>query len=256
MDFIAGMEDVLALDDATVLLQIVPGIDEELASYRRWAASEHVSGVLLGDVVDSDVRIDVLRELGIPTLVLGEPELPPGVAGVRVDNYSAMQDALAELTALGHRRIGRVSGPARFLHTRGRTAAYEAALSSDVIGTSVEGDYTSAGGATATRLLLESSPRPTAIIYDNDVMAVAGLAVATGLGISVPDELSLLAWDDSTLCRLSVPAMSAMSRDVHALGALSARSLVALIATGDAPVFQAPTARFLARGTTAPASAE
>lgn len=263
-ELIAGMEDVLALHDATVLLQVVTDVEEELVSYRRWAASDHVSGVVLGDVVDGDVRINVLSALGMPTLVLGESDLPPGVAEVRVDNYSAMKDAVAELTALGHVRIGRVSGPARFLHTRSRTAAFIAALGTNPSdagaprksapapsGQSVEGDYTSFGGASATKLLLESSPRPTAIIYDNDVMAVAGLEVAHKLGIAIPAELSLLAWDDSRLCRLATPAMSAMSRDVHGLGELSAQSLLTLIATGDAPVIVAPPPRFIARGTTA-----
>ena len=59
---------------------------------------------------------------------------------------------------------------------------------------------------------------PTAILYDNDVMAVAALGVAAELGVAVPQDVSLLAWDDSQLCRITRPTLTAMSRDVVELG--------------------------------------
>lgn len=251
-NFIAGLEDALAPHEGTVLLQIVPTVEEELASYRRWAASGDVAGVVLGDLVAGDLRIDALRELGIPTLVLGELDpLPQGVAAVRVDNYTAMRNAVAEFAALGHRTMGRVSGPAQLLHTLSRTQAFETAVAESAVdGRSVEGDYSLAGGTAATRRLLDAAVRPTAIIYDNDVMAVGGLHVAAELGIAVPEELSLLAWDDSTLCRLSEPPLSAMSQEVHVLGEIAARSLLALIGGHEAEILRAPQPRFIARGTT------
>lgn len=61
-------------------------------------------------------------------------------------------------------------------------------------------------------------------------MAVAGLGVAAEMGIAVPDDLSLLAWDDSQLCRRTHPTLSAMSHDVHGFGAQVTRDLFAVIA--------------------------
>jgi DNA-binding LacI/PurR family transcriptional regulator len=67
----------------------------------------------------------------------------------------------------------------------------------------------------------------------------------------VPDDLSILAWDDSMLCRLATPALSAMSHDVRDLGALAANALLAVIDGGDAQDVTAPLPVFVERGSTA-----
>lgn len=256
-EFIAGMERVLAADDGSVLLQVVPSLTKETETYRRWAASGQVAGVVLADLVDDDGRADFLRTLGIPALVLGEKTPPAGVAAVQVDNYAAMTDAVTRLTDLGHRRIGRVSGPRPLLHTRARTEAFEAATAGlGAHGVVVEGDYTEESGGRATRSLLGLADPPTAIIYDNDLMAVAGLGVAAELGIDVPGSLSLLAWDDSALCQLATPPLSVMSRDVRALGEMAARALLGLIRDGVPAILPAPSPRFITRGSTGTAPPE
>lgn len=250
-EFIAGMECVLAADDGSVLLQVVPSLTKETETYRRWAASGQVAGVVLADLVDDDGRADFLRTLGIPALVLGEKTPPAGVAAVQVDNYAAMTDAVTRLTDLGHRRIGRVSGPRPLLHTRARTDAFEAATAGlGGHGVVVEGDYTEESGGRATRSLLGLADPPTAIIYDNDLMAVAGLGVAAELGIDVPGSLSLLAWDDSALCQLATPPLSVMSRDVRALGEMAAQALLRLIRDDVPAILPAPPPRFITRGST------
>lgn len=250
-EFIAGMESVLAADDGSVLLQMVPSLKQETETYERWAKPGQVSGVVLADLVDDDGRADFLRALGIPTLVLGEKAPPAGVAAVQVDNHGAMTDAVIRLTDLGHRRIGRVSGPHPLLHTRARTEAFEAAIAElGAYGVLVEGDYTEESGEQATRGLLGRSNPPTAIIYDNDLMAVAGLGVAAELGIDVPGSLSLLAWDDSAVCQLATPPLSVMSRDVRALGEMAVGALLGLIRDGVPTILRAPPPRFITRATT------
>jgi len=252
-EIIAGMEGVLGERGYSVLLQVVPDLDAELATYERWAGLGTVAGVLLGDLVDSDVRADRLRSLGLAAVVLGEPASSEPVTAVRVDNYGAMLDAVRSLTGLGHRRIGRVSGPLRLMHSKSRSRAFDTAVREAAAeGTTVEGDYTEASGAEGTRALVTGPSAPTAIIYDNDMMAVGGLAVAQELGIAVPDALSLLAWDDSTFCRLAAPPLSAMSHDVHELGELAGAALLALLEGRVAPSREAPLPHFIPRGTTAP----
>jgi DNA-binding LacI/PurR family transcriptional regulator len=73
--------------------------------------------------------------------------------------------------------------------------------------------------------VLSSTPRATAIVYDNDVMAVAGLSVAREMGLEVPRDLSLVACDDSPLCQVVRPALTVLSRDVDAYGAHAVRLL-------------------------------
>jgi DNA-binding LacI/PurR family transcriptional regulator len=93
----------------------------------------------------------------------------------------------------------------------------------------MEGDYTGENGAAATRQLLHSSQPPTAIFYDNDLMAVSGLGAAQQMGVDVPAELSIVAWDDSAFCEVVNPPLSALSRDVAAHGAHAARALTQLV---------------------------
>jgi DNA-binding LacI/PurR family transcriptional regulator len=93
----------------------------------------------------------------------------------------------------------------------------------------VETDYTWEEGARATRALLSRRDRPTAITFDNDVMAVAALNVAQEMGVAVPGGLSIVAGDDSQLCVLVRPALTALSWDIQAYGVRTARVLLDMI---------------------------
>ncbi|MBW4033632.1 MAG: LacI family transcriptional regulator [Acidobacteria bacterium] len=250
-EVISGMESVLATREMHVLMQVVSSRDEELASYERWAQSRSVAGVVLTDLGPRDTRPALLAEYGFPGVILGDPEDGMGMAIVRTDDFTAMSDAVHQLAELGHRVIGRVSGPNRLQHTRSRTAAFENVTSRlGIGGMLLEGDYSAASGEHATRELLASAQRPTAIIYDNDVMAVAGLGVALVAGIDIPGGLSILAWDDSTLCRIAQPPLSAMSHDVFDVGQLAARALLGVI-DGDPPgVVTTSQPTFVARSST------
>ncbi|MEJ3747249.1 substrate-binding domain-containing protein [Actinomycetes bacterium KLBMP 9797] len=249
MEFIAGIEERLAERGQSILLHVVTTQAAEIAAYRRWAENRIVDAVVLVNRAVDDDRPAVLRELGLRAVVAGEPA--GDAPAVRTDDAGAVRAALAHLVALGHRRIARVSGPDSLLHTRSRTEALVAgARAAGIDPVVVEGDYSEESGAKLTALLLDRPDPPTAIIYDNDLMAVAGLNTAKELGLDVPRQLSLIAWDDSSLCRLASPPLTTMSLDVHRFGQLVAESVLDL--TDDAPVPDrwCPTATLIPRATT------
>jgi DNA-binding LacI/PurR family transcriptional regulator len=250
-EIISGMERVLSRRGLHVLMQVVSSREEELACYARWYRERSVAGVTLTDLWPGDIRPALLAEYGIPTVIMGDPEKVTGMAVVRSDDFEAMSNAVNQLVELGHRTIGRVSGPNELLHTRARTEAFNRVTElQGVTGIRFEGDYSATSGAEGTRTLLASPERPSAIIYDNDVMAVAGLNVALEAGVDVPDQLSILAWDDSTLCRLASQPLSAMSHDVHEVGVLAAQGLLGLI-DGEKPTdVTAPLPIFVHRAST------
>ncbi len=254
MEFIAGIEERLSERGLSVLLHVVAAHDAEIAAYRRWAAHHLVDAVLLVNRTADDPRLTVLRDVGLPTVVVGEPSPDLVMPAVRTDHAVAMEEALAHLLDLGHRHIARISGPQALLHTQARSAALLAGChAAGVEPVVLEGDYSEESGAKLTAALLGRERRPTAILYDNDVMAVAGLNTAKEFGVAVPDELSLVAWDDSTLCRLASPALTTMSVDVHQFGTSVAESVLELI--DGAPVAErwSPAATLVQRGTSAPA---
>ncbi len=106
--------------------------------------------------------------------------------------------------------------------------------------------------AEALRRLLTADPRPTALLCDTDSLAVAALVAARELGLSVPGDLSVVSWDDSDLCRLVRPALSAVRRPLAELGGLAAAMLRDLVAGEDVGDVCASRPRLVTRGSTGP----
>ncbi|MFE2428872.1 LacI family DNA-binding transcriptional regulator [Streptomyces sp. NPDC059373] len=254
MEFISGIESVLTERSCSLLLRLVRDPREEVALQASWWKGRQISGSILVDFHQDDPRVPALRELGVPAVAVGHPSLTGGFTSVWTDDATAVGEAVRYLAALGHRRIVRVGGPATLGHSAIRTAAFEATLRELGLeeGRQVATGFAGEEGARATRSLLLSDRRPTAIVYDNDIMAVAGAAVAAEMGLSVPDDISILAWDDSQLCRLTHPTLSAMSHDVHGFGAEVARTLFEVIDGNEPASHPVPTPALTPRGSTGP----
>ena len=254
MGLISGFEAELAARSYALTLQVVATPEHEVEVYRRWWGERRIDGVIVTDLRENDVRIPVLQQLQLPAVVIGGPGDTGSIAQIWSDDAGAITEAVRYLVALGHRRIARVSGLPGLLHTQARTRAFNGVC--EALGlsaaTTVPSDYTGEEGGRATRRLLIDSDRPTAIIYDNDVMAVAGLAVAQEMGLAVPGDLSIVAWDDSPLCSLVHPSLTALSRDIAEYGAHAARELLAAIDGKQVGNVEAGTAHLTPRGSTAP----
>ncbi|KND32763.1 LacI family DNA-binding transcriptional regulator [Streptomyces acidiscabies] len=254
MEFVSGVESVLIEHSCSLLLRLVKSPEEEAGLLESWWRGRQIGGAILVDFRADDPRVAVAERLGMPVVAVGHPSLAGSLTAVWTDDAAAMREAVRYLAALGHRRIARVGGAAELGHTATRGEAFDSAARELALGGAwqVVTDYSGEAGARATRAMLTSADRPTAIVYDNDIMAVAGLSVAQEMGVRVPDDVSLLAWDDSQLCRLTHPTLSAMSHDVHGFGAEVARTLFGVIlgeGVGSHPV---ATPVLTPRGSTAP----
>lgn len=254
MEFISGIESVLTERSSALLLRLVRDIDEELDLQRHWWRSGQIAGSVLVDLRGEDPRVPVLSQLGMPVIAVGHPSLTGPFASLWTDDGTAVTECVRYLAALGHRRLARVGGEAELGHSAIRAAAFAAAVAESGLaeGRQLATDFSGEQGARATRSLLASADRPTAILYDNDLMAVAGLSVAAEMGLRVPTDVSLLAWDDSQLCQLTRPTLSAMSHDVHHFGAEVARALYDVLGGERITARQMPTPVFTPRGSTGP----
>ncbi|WP_127507555.1 LacI family DNA-binding transcriptional regulator [Actinoplanes solisilvae] len=249
-----GMQDVLSARSSAVQMQLVRDTAAEIDLYRLWASEHRVDGVVLVDLQLDDPRIEVVRSLGLPAVTLGQPGEPGLLPSVWADDAEAMTTIVDYLAALDHRRIAHVAGPPIYQHVARRAAAlHEQALVRGLrAGESVGTDFSDAQGAAATRALLSRADRPTAIVYDSDLMAAAGLAVALEMGIEVPRALSVVSFDDSVLTRIVHPALTCLSRDTYALGAQVASALLQAIADPSSrEAIQTETPRLVVRGSTA-----
>jgi DNA-binding LacI/PurR family transcriptional regulator len=256
MELISGVEAELAARSYALTLQVVADQAAEVALYRRWGTERRVDGVLVCDLRVDDPRIPVLEHLDLPAVVIGSRAGSGRLLSVGSADAAAVVEAIEYLFTLGHRHIARVAGLPELLHTAVRSTAFDAECAKLGVTSpqTIVTDYSGEDGARATRRLLSSRDRPTAIMYDNDVMAIAGLAVAHEMGFSVPEDVSLVAWDDSVLCRLVHPALTAMSRDIPAYGSHAARELLAVIAGEQPGSTDDWSAHLVPRGSTAPPS--
>jgi len=210
--------------------------------------------VFVYDLQHDDRRIGVLEELRMPAVVIGSPRGAGSLPAVFQDGRQVVEAVIGHLAGLGHKRIARVGGVARYWHTALRAEAFaEVAASAGLDPVEAEADYTAEHGAEATRELLTGQRPPSAIVYDNDVMAVAGLSTAQRLGISVPAGLSIVSWDDSALCELTHPALTAVSRDIAGIGSAAARMLREMVDGKHPAHVKEATPELLARGSTGPA---
>ena len=256
MELVSGVEQELSLRSYALLLQMVPDdrADSETAVYRQWWHDKRVDGVLICDLRTGDPRVAAVHEMGLPAVVIGPPSAGAPLRSIWSDDAASMAEAVEHLAGLGHRRVARVAGIRGLAHTTMRTDAFAGACARLGITApeTVWTDYSGEAGARATRALLSAAEPPTAVIYDNDIMAVAGLAVAREVGREVPRDLSIVAWDDSPVCPLLHPPLTALSRDIAAHGARAARLLLATIAGEPVTDLRDEPARLTVRASTAP----
>ncbi|HEX3814449.1 MAG TPA: LacI family DNA-binding transcriptional regulator [Mycobacteriales bacterium] len=254
MQLISGIEAELSRHSVALMLQVTGDSDTELSAYRRWWGERRVDGVLVTDLRLDDPRVALLEELGMPAVVIGGPGHHGNLSAVWTNDAAAIDSVLEYLAALGHRRIARVAGRSEFLHTITRDSAYQAAIDRLGLGDggTIATDYSAEQGARATRSLLSTKPAPTAIVFDNDVMAVAGIGVAHEMGLTVPRDLSVVAGDDSPLCQHVHPPITAVFRDVIAVGERAAKSLLEQLDGPAAGEIRAQDPWLIPRGSTAP----
>ncbi len=237
MEFIAGVEVELSSRSVALTLQLVEDPRQEIEVYRRWWGEHRVDGVLMLDLRVDDPRVDELVRLGLPAVVVGGPLANRALPAVFHDEATVVVDAVQYLAAIGHMRIAHVTGVSDFVHTRQRSEAFKRVTTDlGLVADTIETDYSAEQGTRATRKLLSLPDPPTAIVFDSDLLAVTGLGVAQGMGFSVPDDVSIVGWDDSLISQVVHPPLTAITRDITGFGVEAARHLLAAIdgeATGD-----------------------
>ncbi|MFF2621397.1 LacI family DNA-binding transcriptional regulator [Oerskovia jenensis] len=259
-ELIAGIQAGLSETHTGLQTLMVTSLEEELDAYRAWHAMSRVDGVILIDPRRQDERTKLLGELDLAAVQIGShPSTIASIPSVWIDDHAVATNLFTKLYTLGHRRIAHVMGPLDFEHTDlRRSALRECAARFDAeVPISVETDYSAEQAAAATRDLLHRGGSPTALVYDNDVMALAGLRVLQEEGVAVPREVSIASFDDSVAMRLVRPSITALTRDTYALGTLAARTLMQLIGTDDlVPSVAAEPPVLSVRESTAPCGPE
>jgi DNA-binding LacI/PurR family transcriptional regulator len=192
------------------------------SSYIDLLASGAIDGMLYLGSFRSNERLAVAIADGLPVVVVDEPiaGLPP-VHTVVMDDYAGGYQATSYLVALGHRRIAFVSGPAELGSVQERYRGYRDALRKGGIGTegqvSLAGQFTEQFGMSALPHLLAPAEPPTAAFVASDYIALGLISAAEAHGIRVPDELSVVGFDDIRFSQYVQPRLTTIRSPLERL---------------------------------------
>jgi LacI family transcriptional regulator len=271
-----GLIGVMTLDlTGQYGLEIVRGIADELASDEREmlisatyqdAVRERdrveflgrglVDGVLMVAPVLEDDTMELLRRNHLPCVVIDPRRLDTPLPRVTVDNYGGTRQGTQHLLDLGHTRIAYIRGIADLESSAVRYQGFHDALrlaGVDVDQSMVaESDFTYTQSFRVASALIEEH-RPTALVAGGDLIALGAVDAARACGLRVPDDFSVVGFDDLPQAAQMFPALTTVRQPLHEMGELAARMLLSLI--DGRPLLmqnmQMPT-ELIVRGTTAP----
>jgi len=192
------------------------------------------SGVILGLVEIVGDELARLDRAGVPYVFidpLADP--PPGAASVGTSNWSGAHDATRYLVNRGHRHIALITGPAGHLYAQARIDGYRSAMTSAGLPVLPQhlrhGTYDRASGRNHVNALLATTPRPTALFICSDHMAIGGFEAIAEAGLRVPDDISVVGFDDLPEARWVNPQLTTVRQPLKEMAACATGMLVRLI---------------------------
>ena len=218
-----------------------------------------VNGIVFVSGLHADTQANLgryqrLRNSGVPIVLVNGYTAEIDAPFVSTDDAAAIDASVDHLVALGHRRIGLAIGPDRFVPTRRKVAAFAAALARHGLD---DGEvhvssslYTAEGGQAAATDLLDSGH--TAIVCGSDLMALGAVRAVRSNGLRVPQDVSVLGYDDSPLVAFADPPLTTIRQPVEAICRAAVEALLAEM-RGEKPtrVEQLFAPELVVRGSTA-----
>lgn len=169
-----------------------------------------------------------LRNLPLVVVDVGPPR--PKVSNIRIDYLNGMRQAVQHLAALRHERIAFISGPLHLKTAVARERAFTQSMEEIGLSASpellVEGDHTIEGGMIAFTKLLAASAKPTAVVCSNDLTAMGVMRKSYEEGIRIPDNLSLIGFDNIRLAQFVLPPLTTVQMSQAELARLAFYALL------------------------------
>ncbi len=239
MELIRGAEKAAAEAEASIVISVLHTHEGPGRDWLDRLAARRTDGVIIVGSRLSAQRYDRLNSRSIPFVVVDpEGEPAPGVASVGATNWQGGLTATRHLLELGHRRIGMIGGPPDVLCSRARIDGYRAAL--ETAGVEVDpalilhGDFLVGSGHDHGHTLLSLPDRPTAIFAGSDLQAFGVFEVARQRGLRVPDDLSVVGFDDLPLSRSAWPPLTTVRQPLEEMAFLATRMALG-ISRGESP---------------------
>ncbi|WP_042221519.1 LacI family DNA-binding transcriptional regulator [Oceanobacillus manasiensis] len=230
-DLIQGVQDVTSANGYDLIACSSIGGPQSTAV--KFLTEKRVDGaIILAHNISDAITLDAARH-GSPLVVLDRYLEDDSVYHVEVDNIHGGYHATEYLINHGHKQIAFISGPAASQDNVQRYEGYRKALENYNITYQskwdIASDFTREGGYRATKLLIAQRNLPQAIFYANDEMAVGGLQAFKENNISIPDDISIIGYDDIQLAEYVSPPLTTIKQPKYEVGALAAHLIFQLL---------------------------
>jgi len=255
-----GVRDAALEAGYNILVCNSEGDAERENGFVELLAERRVEGIILFNVRDSRLRETVRRRLAVPIVLVDRDGRSRRMDSVVVDHYSGGAEAVEHLLALGHRRIGVITGPANSTPSLLRFRAYVHSLQRAGLAFDerlvLRGDFQSESGYDAALSLMSTPDPPTALFAFNDLMAFGAITALCGMGLRVPEDVSVVGYDDIQLSSFFNPPLTTVSQPKKAMGRAAFALLRERIADERMPTRSVTmSARLVVRRSTAAAAA-
>ena len=227
-ELIQGFEDIAVENGYEILVSSTNYDPRRMNLCIRRMLERKAEGVAVMTFGIEEPLLDQLADRNIPMVFVDQGPDRDGISLLKVDYHHGIRQGVQHLAALGHRNIAFISGPMRLHSAQSRMAAFQKSLTECGIAINqdwiIEGDHTLEGGIAATEKLLAGSRLPTAVMCSNDMTAIGVLHNAYRAGLRVPDDLSVIGFDDIHITGVMIPPLTSiqMSRTELACAAVNA----------------------------------
>jgi DNA-binding LacI/PurR family transcriptional regulator len=231
---LASLEQEARAQGLSIVVNAVPRGSPRPVPRRQWLDQIAARGTCgaLGILVDfSATQVEYLAAQGIPCVII-DPPVPAHerVVTIHATNRESERRATEHLIGLGHRRIAMVAGNLQVLPAQERLAGFHDAIAA--AGLTVPSGYVKAGGFSfeeselATRELLALPLRPTAVVFASDKGALGGYSAAAAAGLRIPDDVSIVGFDDTTPAASAIPPLTTVRQPVSQMVRLAISTIV------------------------------
>ncbi|RUS46540.1 LacI family DNA-binding transcriptional regulator [Cohnella sp. AR92] len=205
----------------------------ELEAVTRLVKGRRVDGVILLQSRKNDPIIQFLKKEAFPFILIGHDREHEDILCVDNDNVQAAFDATQHLISQGHARIGFVSGPPNLTVSQDRLEGFRQAMDASGLRVQpewiVEGEFLQESGYRAMSFFMNLPERPTALVVVDDLVTFGVLRGLNELGFKVPDDLSLVSFNNIALAELSSPPLSSVDIGIYQLGYMASQQLIRFI---------------------------
>ena len=239
-EVVRGAEEALIEQDYHLYIANTDGSRSRQSQFIQHFIDRQVDGVILMSYASNDEDIQALTRAQVPTVLLVRRHDSVELDFSGIENEQSVHSVLDFLWSLGHRRIGFIGGPASSSGARERLDAYRDFMLKRTgrcdPALEERGEYSIDSGHQSAYRLLRLEPRPTALLVSEDMTAYGVLMAASELGIKVPDELSVVGWDDLFASRLPQINLTTMRVPKRRLGSNAAKLLIQRMLTPSADI--------------------